>query len=183
MTGTLYLGDTSHYLQYYKNGKYVELYNGTAATGIGVWDNGKAQVFNSSGSYEIWHTGNLNMGLNTITKSIKVTTSWQNTGIKCSDIGTGAFVVMITDVSDYNNGGVHYAEYYVGLMASFGDGSNSTATDEIPLHRCGHAPNSSILYLRTARVTRGNGSPVLQIAGNYNMTNAQSITFKFRRII
>lgn len=121
--------------------------------------------------------------LTTITKSIKVTTSWQNTGIYCSDIGTGAFVVMIESVSDYSNGGAHYSEHYVGLMASYAGGSNSGVTDEIPLHRCGHAPNSSILYLRTARVGSNASSPVLQIAGNYNMSAAQNITFKFRRII
>lgn len=90
---------------------------------------------------------------------------------------------MIENVSDFRNGGEHYSESYVGLMASYSGGSNSTVTDEIPLHRCGHAPNSSILYLRTARVTSNTSSPVLQIAGNYNMTNAQNITFKFRRII
>jgi hypothetical protein len=90
---------------------------------------------------------------------------------------------MIESVSDWSNGGSHYSEHYVGLMASYAGGSNSTGTDEIPLHRCGHAPNSSILYLRTTRVSGNASSPVLQIAGNYNMPNAQNITFKFRRII
>ena len=58
MTGILYLGDSKHYLQYYTGGKYVELYNATASTGIGVWDTGEAKVFNSSGQYKIWHEGN-----------------------------------------------------------------------------------------------------------------------------
>lgn len=58
MTGTLYIGDSKHYLQYYTGGKYVELYNVTAATGIGVWDTGEAKVFNSNGQYKIWHEGN-----------------------------------------------------------------------------------------------------------------------------
>ena len=58
MTGTLYIGDSKHYLQYYTGGKYVELYNVTAATGIGVWDTGETKVFNPNGSYKIWHEGN-----------------------------------------------------------------------------------------------------------------------------
>lgn len=158
-----------------------------------VWASGGVLYFSPNGNlnragsysnnYTVWHTGNLSMGLITITKSIRVTTSWQNTGIYCSDIGTGAFVVMIENVNDWNNGGSHYNEYYVGLMASWASGSNSGEIDDILLHRCGHAPNSSVIYLRTARVGGNASSPLLQIAGNYNMNSAQNITFKFRRII
>ena len=123
-----------------------------------------------------------NMGLTTITKSIKVTTSWQNTGITGANIGDGSFVVQITNISDYSNGGGHYSETYTGLMTSTTETTNATVSDEILLHRAGHAPNSSVLYLRTIR-TSSSGYLQLQIAGNYNMSAAQNITFKFRRII
>lgn len=79
-------------------------------------------------------------------------------------------------------GGGHYSEAYTGLMSSYSGGSNSSSSDEIPLHRCGHAPNHGIIYLRTLRV--GNAtSPKLQIAASYNATGAYTYTFKFRRII
>lgn len=90
--------------------------------------------------------------------------------------------MQIVSISDNTNGGLHWSETYTGLMTSFSGATNDGHTDEIPLHRAGHAPNSSILYLRTAR-EYNSGRMRLQIAGNYNMSAAQNITFKFRRII
>lgn len=123
------------------------------------------------------------MDLIAIDKSLTLTTSWQDTGIYCSDIGTGSFVVRIEAWSDFTVGGGHYSEAYTGLMSSYSERSNSSQSDEIPLHRCGHAPNHGIIYLRTLRVEGNASYPKLQIAASYNATGASIYTFKFRRII
>ena len=55
-----------------------------------------------------------------------------------------------------------------------------TDTDEIILHRVGHAYKNTI-YLRT--VMQSNSVLKLQIAANKTLSTAATYTFKFKRVI
>ena len=93
-------------------------------------------------------------------------------------------MVQVTSVSDYTVGGEQYQEYYTGVMSWFAENSNSTVSDEIVLHRAGHAPNNGIIFLRIQRTVSADADDVkLQIAGNTANTAAYQYTFKFRRLI
>ena len=138
--------------------------------------------FDGSGNVSISTSSDSLGSVITITKSLKLTTEWMDTGILLSSLGTGTFVVQVGPFSDYSIGSSQYSEGYSGIMYSYSGGSNSSAYDEIPLHRCGHAPNSGCIYLRTMRVASPN-SPKLQIASAQSYTSELSITFKFRRLL
>lgn len=138
--------------------------------------------FDGSGNVSISTSSDSLGSVITITKSLKLTTEWMDTGILLSSLGTGTFVVQVGPFSDYSIGSSQYHEGYSGIMYSYSGGSNSSAYDEIPLHRCGHAPNSGCIYLRTMRVASPN-SPKLQIASAQSYTSELSITFKFRRLL
>jgi len=121
--------------------------------------------------------------LYSVTKSLTLSTSWQDTGIIFNNLSTGSYMVQVT-VNDHAVGGQHYSEMYTGVLSWYSSGTNSTATDEILLHRAGHAPNNGDIFLRTARVA-GNTSPNLhmEIRGALNNTGASNYAFKFRRLI
>lgn len=138
--------------------------------------------FDGSGNVSISTSSDSLGSVITITKSLKLTTEWMDTGILLSSLGTGTFVVQVGPFSDYSIGSSQYSEGYSGIMYSYSGSSNSSAYDEIPLHRCGHAPNSGCIYLRTMRVASPN-SPKLQIASAQSYTSELSITFKFRRLL
>lgn len=138
--------------------------------------------FDGSGNVSISTSSDSLGSVITITKSLKLTTEWMDTGILLSSLGTGTFVVQVGPFSDYSIGSSQYNEGYSGIMYSYSGSSNSSAYDEIPLHRCGHAPNSGCIYLRTMRVASPN-SPKLQIASAQSYTSELSITFKFRRLL
>ena len=138
--------------------------------------------FDGSGNVSISTSSDSLGSVITITKSLKLTTEWMDTGILLSSLGTGTFVVQVGPFSDYSIGSSQYNEGYSGIMYSYSGGSNSSAYDEIPLHRCGHAPNSGCIYLRTMRVASPN-SPKLQIASAQSYTSELRITFKFRRLL
>jgi hypothetical protein len=103
--------------------------------------------------------------------------------VNASELATGTYIVQVTAVNDYSVGGGHYDEYYSGIMSWFASGTNSTVTDEIPLHRAGHAPNSGTIFLRTLRQATGGTDLRLQIAGTTANTGTSTYTFKFRRMI
>ena len=117
------------------------------------------------------------------TKTLTLSTSWQDTGIIFSNLTTGSYILQVY-VNDHSVGGNHYSEYYTGVMSWYSSGTNSTVTDEINLHRAGHAPNSGDIFLRTAR-TSGNTSPNLhmEIRGSTSNSGTSGYTFKFRRLI
>ena len=77
-------------------------------------------------------------------------------------------------------------EFIVGLFVGMFLASimflfvNDTDSDEILLHRSGHAYGNT-LYLRT--VMRSNSTLKLQIAANTNIGKAYTYTFKFKRIL
>ena len=121
--------------------------------------------------------------LYTTQKSLTVTKSWLDTGIIFNNLTTGSYIVQV-HVNNHSVGGQQYNEYYTGTMSWFSSTTNSTSTDEIVLHRAGHAPNAGIIFLRTARVA-GNTSPNvhLEIKSSLDTTGNSTYTFKFRRLI
>ena len=113
--------------------------------------------------------------------------TWTDTGIDGSDMTTGTYAMQVY-VSDFNVGGGHYYEHYSGIMSWYGDSTNSTKVDEIPVHRAGHAPNNGDIQFRTQRHNSG----VLMLQVKTNMTYSGALNnsdggkifrFKFRRLI
>lgn len=115
----------------------------------------------------------------TITKSLKVTTDWMDTGITGGDLATGMYAVYM-QVPTIDATGL-YQESWAGIMSWFSGGTNSTNSDEILLHNAGRADNSNEVYLRTIRQA-SSASMKLQIAAKTAFTKAASITFNFRKL-
>lgn len=115
-----------------------------------------------------------------IQKSIKLTTSWQNTGIASNNLATGTYVVQVSGLTS-DDGLSTYSEIWSGVMSWYGSGTNSTESDEIFLHKAGRANNGNDIYLRTQR--NSSGTMALQIAATANASKADTITFKFRKLI
>ena len=116
--------------------------------------------------------------------SLTLTTGWQDTGINGAELASGSYIVQITSVSDNSVGGQQYEEYYTGVMSWFAGNTNSSSTDEIVLHRAGHAPNAGALFLRVIRTASADPNDLkLQISGLTNNTGAYTYNFKFRRLI
>jgi hypothetical protein len=121
--------------------------------------------------------------LYTVTDSLTLTTSYQDTSINGGELSTGTYILQLYIAGDHSVGGSHYNEFYSGVISWYGGATNSTEVDEIVLHRAGHAPNASVIHLRTQRHAAGGDNLVLQIKGNYNMTAARNYVFKFRRMM
>lgn len=119
-------------------------------------------------------------GIVSIQKSITLKTDWQNTGIASDNLSTGTYVVQVSGLSS-DDGLSTYSEIWSGVMSWYGSGTNSTESDEIFLHKAGHAPNGNDIYLRTMR--NSSGTLALQIAATANASKADAITFKFRKLI
>lgn len=130
-------------------------------------------------------TGSNGNGLDqikTITKSITLTTDWQDTGISGTDLATGTYIVQLY-ANDSNAGGYNTNEYYSGTMSWYSGTTFTSAelpSDEVPLHRAG-ASSDAGLYLRTYRTN--NGTLKLQIYSNYDNASSSNYVFKFRRLI
>jgi len=120
-----------------------------------------------------------------ITKSITLTTDWQDTGIKSTDLATGTYMVQLV-ANDTGSGGTNNNEYYSGTMSWYSGDTNSAMelpTDEITLHRAGGSGDGA-LYLRTFRTPTANTDNLkLQIYSNTANASAANYVFKFRRII
>ncbi len=135
--------------------------------------------FDGSGNITIATTSTTDT-VTSITKSLTVTTAWMDTGITGTNIpANGSYVVQML-VNNGTTAGQHN-EYYTGVMSWYKDSTNSTDSDEIILHKAGHASNGRMVYLRTIR--QANGVLKLQIAASTAFTGATSIAFKFRRLI
>ena len=88
------------------------------------------------------------------------------------------------NTNNYTVGGGHYDETYSGIMSWYSSNPNSTNSDEIVLHKAGHAPNNNHIYLRTLRTLSADTDDLkLQIASNATTTGNSTYTFKFRRMI
>lgn len=125
-------------------------------------------------------TEELSNNLTTITKSLNVTQAWMDTGITSTDLpANGTYIVQVQVSADDATGDMWYC-YNSGVMSWYRNGTNDTDTDEIILHRSGHAYGKTI-YLRT--VMQGSGVLKLQIGASAGIGAAYTYTFKFKRII
>lgn len=116
-----------------------------------------------------------------ISKSLTLSTTWQDTGISSTDLATGSYMLQVESVSDNTVGGGHFSEFYTGVMSWYNSSTSSTVVDEIALHRAGQAPGAGVIFLRTQRNTAG--VLKLQIAATTANTGAFTYNFKFRRMI
>lgn len=116
----------------------------------------------------------------TITKSLKVTTDWMDTGITDADLDSGMYAVYMR--VDANPAGI-WGEAWSGIMTWYSGFTNSENSDEILLHNAGHADNGNEVYLRTLRHSSSTSIHLtLQIAAKQAFTEATSVTFNFRRL-
>lgn len=125
-------------------------------------------------------TEELSNNLTTITKSLNVTQAWMDTGITSTNLpANGTYIVQVQVSANDGTGNMWYC-YNSGVMSWYRDGTNDTDTDEIILHRSGHAYGKTI-YLRT--VMQSSGVLKLQIGASAGIGAAYTYTFKFKRII
>jgi hypothetical protein len=116
--------------------------------------------------------------------------TWTDTGIDGTDLTTGTYAMQVY-VSDFEVGGHHYYEYYSATITWYGGSTNSTAVDEIPVHRAGHATNTGDLQFRTQRASGSDSHDLmLQVKHNKSYTGAldndhggKIMRFKFRRLM
>ena len=125
-------------------------------------------------------TDELSNNLTTITKSLNVTQAWMDTGITSTNLPANGTYIVQVQVNANDSTGAMYNCYSSGVMSWYKDGTNDTETDEIILHRSGHAYRKTI-YLRT--VMQSSGVLKLQIGASSGIGKAYTYTFKFKRII
>lgn len=125
-------------------------------------------------------TEELSNNLTTITKSLNVTQAWMDTGITSTNLPANGTYIVQVQVSANDGTGSMWHCYNSGVMSWYRDGTNDTDTDEIILHRSGHAYRKTI-YLRT--VMQSSGVLKLQIGASAGIGAAYTYTFKFKRII
>lgn len=125
-------------------------------------------------------TDELSNNLTTITKSLNVTQAWMDTGITSTNLpANGTYIVQVRVDANDSTGTMYYC-CSSGVMSWHRDSTNDGETDEIILHRSGHAYGKTI-YLRT--VMQGSGVLKLQIGASSGIGKAYTYTFKFKRII
>lgn len=125
-------------------------------------------------------TEELSNNLTTITKSLNVTQAWMDTGITSTNLPANGTYIVQVQVSANDGTGNMWHCYSSGVMSWYRGGTNDTDTDEIILHRSGHAYGKTI-YLRT--VMQSSGVLKLQIGASAGIGAAYTYTFKFKRII
>lgn len=125
-------------------------------------------------------TEELSNNLTTITKSLNVTQAWMDTGITSTNLPANGTYIVQVQVNANDSTGTMYKCYSSGVMSWYKDNTNDTETDEIILHRSGHAYGKTI-YLRT--VMQSSGVLKLQIGASSGIGKAYTYTFKFKRII
>ena len=125
-------------------------------------------------------TDELSNNLTTITKSLNVTQAWMDTGITSTNLPANGTYIVQVQVNANDSTGTMYNCYSSGVMSWYKDDTNDTETDEIILHRSGHAYGKTI-YLRT--VMQSSGVLKLQIGASAGIGAAYTYTFKFKRII
>lgn len=125
-------------------------------------------------------TDELSNNLTTITKSLNVTQAWMDTGITSTNLPANGTYIVQVQVNANDSTGTMYNCYSSGVMSWYKDDTYDTETDEIILHRSGHAYGKTI-YLRT--VMQSSGVLKLQIGASSGIGKAYTYTFKFKRII
>lgn len=119
-----------------------------------------------------------------LTRWMQVTTGAQNVFTAADNVLVSGVYLVYMHVNNHMAGGDQHNETYVGTMYWFAEGTNSTLSDEIPLHRMGHSPNTGRTHLRTCRAH--NVSPngqALQIWAEQNDGAACNYDFLFKRIM
>ena len=132
----------------------------------------------------------------TFTKTLKVTEAWMDTGITTGDAntsntinkGNGTYAVQISHgtlpssaVGTTATGADSWPAIYSGIMSIY-HSTNGSLTDEIILHRSGHAGGKR-LYLRILQTSSSSGYSKIQIAAESDFEANASLTFKFRKLI
>lgn len=120
----------------------------------------------------------INNNVTTITKTLNVTSSWMDTGIAGNNLETGTYIIQLL----VNDSTSFWSTYHSGIMSWYKDNTNDSETDEIILHRAGHAYSKAI-YLRTVQTDKGQGGMKLQIAASSGIGAEHTYTFKFKRVI
>lgn len=119
----------------------------------------------------------------TFTPTITLSTAWQDTGIKATNLATGSYMVQVL-ISNVGVGGGQSSEYYTGVMSWFSSDTDEASSDEITLHRAGVKNGGNAVFLRVARTITSNTDDMkLQIASTNNDSGSSSVTLKFRRMI
>lgn len=122
----------------------------------------------------------LKSNVTTITKKLTVTQDWMDVGIAGTNLpANGTYIVQVSVDANDSTGNMWNC-LWSGVMSWRKDGTNDSDSDEILLHRSGHAYGNT-LYLRT--VMRSSSTLKLQIAANTNIGKAYTYTFKFKRIL
>lgn len=115
-----------------------------------------------------------------IKKNLTVTQDWMDTGITSTNLpANGTYIVQVQVGANDGTGNMWHC-YNSGVMSWYKNGTNDTETDEIILHRSGHAYGKTI-YLRT--VMQSSGVLKLQIGASSDIGKAYTYTFKFKRIL
>lgn len=154
---------------------------------LSIWQNVQDLYLNGELSHKglLLTEGNKIDQVLTLTKSLTLTTDWQDTGIDSTDLETGTYIVQLY-ANDITSGGTNNNEYYSGTMSWYSGNTNSSAelpTDEIVLHRAGGSGDGA-MYLRTFRTLIGDTSDLkLQIYSNTASASASNYVFKFRKMI
>lgn len=125
-------------------------------------------------------TDELSNNLTTITKSLTVTQAWMDTGITSTNIPEDGTYIVQVYVNANDDTGHMWGCYSSGVMSWISNTTDDTESDEIILHRSGHA-YAKIIYLRT--VMQSKGVLKLQIGASADIGKAYNYTFKFKRII
>lgn len=120
----------------------------------------------------------INNNVTTITKTLNVTSSWMDTGIAGNNLATGTYIIQLL----VNDSTSFWSTYHSGIMSWYKDNTNDSETDEIILHRAGHAYSKAI-YLRTIQTSSGQGGMKLQIAASSGIGAEHTYIFKFKRVI
>lgn len=149
--------------------------NGSANVSWSLSEIGAAASSHSHSNY----VSTSDYALTTISKTLTIGTSWMDTGIAGSNLATGSYIVQVSGMDSTATG--FYSEIWTGTMSWYNGTTNSTDSDEIVLHKAGHASNGKTIYLRTIRVS-SNGTLKLQIAASAALSST-NVTFKFRRLI
>ena len=140
-------------------------------------------TFDGSGNKTITTTIDGFSTVQTITKSMKLTTAWQDTGILTGHLsaGSGSYLVQVT----INNGSAsgYYNEYWTGVMSVCSANTNSVDSSEVVLHNNGHSTNGNTIFLRVIKQSGSSASSKIQISDTHAWASATDITFKFRRLI
>ena len=119
-----------------------------------------------------------------ITKTLTLTTEWQDTGITGQDfsvLGSGTYIVQIWHNDQNNN---FFQTFHSGIMSIYTGGTNGTDEYEVILHTTGHAQNNGLIYLRTLGSVYTDSVPYqkIQIASNKAQA-AGDYQFKFKKFI